>query len=178
MWDLAKSQLRVRLRLAMLKTTTVYQRSIIVGAIIIPKLLYIGRHAWPSAKMVHSLQKMIKNYVWHGHFTDETLARRAWLNREVASLPRGLGGIALPNLMVDLHALAAVTVHSWAEGDGLTARVVGKVLLTQAGVSQRGHICISPHMNTFRSTAPRHHGSLWGTGLAICQHACDSARHP
>jgi hypothetical protein len=43
----ANKQLVTRLALAAQKTMTVDQRSLLVAAIVISKLLYIGRRTWP-----------------------------------------------------------------------------------------------------------------------------------
>lgn len=69
-WKVARTQLVARLALATRKTLTVDQRSIIAMAIVIPKLLYIGRHQWPSKVTIQAFQKMIKNYIWYGRFTE------------------------------------------------------------------------------------------------------------
>jgi hypothetical protein len=58
-WDLAHSQLATRLALAMQKTTTTDQRSMVVAAIVIPKLLFIGRHQWPTQTIVERFQRSI-----------------------------------------------------------------------------------------------------------------------
>jgi hypothetical protein len=64
-WNVAQSQLNVRLALAVQKMTTTDQRSLVVAAIVIPKLLYIGRHQWPTKTIVESFQRCIHNYIWH-----------------------------------------------------------------------------------------------------------------
>jgi hypothetical protein len=47
-WNRAFEALRVRLVLAESKTNTVQQRAAIAAAIIVPKMLYVARHAWPT----------------------------------------------------------------------------------------------------------------------------------
>ncbi|KAE8899983.1 hypothetical protein PF003_g16145 [Phytophthora fragariae] len=101
-WHLARRQLTARLALATEKTMTVDQRSLLAAAIIIPKLMYIGRHCWPTVMVVNQFQKMIKNFVWHAQLTPTPVAGRAWLNTHVAQLPRRHGGIALPDLKTEL----------------------------------------------------------------------------
>ncbi|KAE9337190.1 hypothetical protein PR003_g12127 [Phytophthora rubi] len=113
-WKLAQQQLRVRLRLALHKTMTVDQRDRLASAIIIPKLMFIGRHAWPSSAMVVSMQRFIYNFVWHGQFTDGRVLGRPWLRKDVVALSRRRCGIAIPVLELELKALAASTVHKWA----------------------------------------------------------------
>ncbi|OWY99771.1 Reverse transcriptase precursor [Phytophthora megakarya] len=62
-WIKADAQLALRLRLAMQKTMTVDQRSVIAAAIIVPKLLFIAQHAWPTAAHILSLDRKICNFV-------------------------------------------------------------------------------------------------------------------
>ena len=62
-WKLAESQLRLRLRLASHKTLTIKQRYRIASAIILPKLLYVGRHAWPDTATVKRVYGFIQNYI-------------------------------------------------------------------------------------------------------------------
>jgi len=113
-WKLAHTQLTARLALAMQKTTTVAQRSMVVAATIIPKLLYIGRHHWPTSAIVMAFQRRIHNFIWHARFTVETLPGKAWMNGHVAALPRAHGGLGTPVLKTELLAMAAVMVINWA----------------------------------------------------------------
>ncbi|KAF1336327.1 reverse transcriptase, partial [Globisporangium splendens] len=62
--------LRVRLRLARLKTHSVAQRAAIASAVITPKVLYVARHSWPSTAIVNQLHDLVKQFVWgsrNGH---------------------------------------------------------------------------------------------------------------
>jgi hypothetical protein len=68
-WDVTLQQLRARLLLAEIKTTDLLQRIQVCRAIIIPKVLYVARHAWPSTKNVRRLQHFIHNYAWRGLLT-------------------------------------------------------------------------------------------------------------
>ena len=56
------------------------------AAIIVAKLLYVARHAWPTTTMVAKLSKLIKNYVWHGYFGELDGRFTTWLNERVAGL--------------------------------------------------------------------------------------------
>ncbi|KAE9279868.1 hypothetical protein PR003_g28115 [Phytophthora rubi] len=127
-WQVARTQLVARLALATRKTLTVDQRSLIAMAIVIPKLLYIGRHQWPSKGTIQAFQKMIKNYIWHGRFTECDVGGRAWLNQHVATLPRQQGGLPVPDLKMELLALAAVTVNNWAVDSDPDTQILGDVL--------------------------------------------------
>ncbi|KAE9164136.1 hypothetical protein PF004_g29926 [Phytophthora fragariae] len=167
-WQVARTQLVARLALATRKTLTVDQRSLIATAIVIPKLLYIGRHQWPSKGTIQAFQKMIKNYIWHGRFTECDVGGRAWLNQHVATLPRQQGGLAVPDLKMELLALAAVTVNNWAVDSDPDTQILGDVL---AGCQTVG---VAPQMYiTPRHTPPTVHNrrvkeSIWSTGLSVC----------
>ncbi|KAG3096676.1 hypothetical protein PI125_g15903 [Phytophthora idaei] len=67
-WLLAEAQRFTRLKMACLKTLTVDQRSAIVNAVILPKLLYVGEHAWPTLATVPRV--------------------KAWLDSDLSGLPR------------------------------------------------------------------------------------------
>ncbi|OWY94715.1 Reverse transcriptase precursor, partial [Phytophthora megakarya] len=49
-WRPTIRQLGIRLLLASVKTLTEDQRATIAAAVVIPKLLYISRHAWPTVQ--------------------------------------------------------------------------------------------------------------------------------
>jgi hypothetical protein len=83
-WNGCVDALRVRLALAFAKTHSVIQRAEIARAVIIPKLLYLARHAWPTESTVTELHKFIKSFVW-GKINGRT--RRAWVSEERAELP-------------------------------------------------------------------------------------------
>jgi hypothetical protein len=62
-WTKAFEALRVRLTLAETKTNTVQQRAAIARAIVVPKLLYVARHAWPTEEIAKRADRAIRNYV-------------------------------------------------------------------------------------------------------------------
>ncbi|KAE8884879.1 hypothetical protein PF005_g3796 [Phytophthora fragariae] len=167
-WQLARTQLTARLAIAASKTTTVDQRSTIVMAIVLPKLLYIGRHQWPDLKTVGAFQKMIHNFIWHARFTDERVGGRAWLNEHIAMLPRQLGGIAVPDLKTELIALAAVTVNMWALDASPEAQIVEDVLTNSTGNPEASMVYISPHQVTPPKKGQRLGASLRTTGVHTC----------
>ncbi|GMF29166.1 unnamed protein product [Phytophthora fragariaefolia] len=67
-WKRAFAALRVRLVLAEAKTNSVQQRSAIAAAVIIPKMLYVARHAWPTEEIITQADLSIRNYVWKAKF--------------------------------------------------------------------------------------------------------------
>ncbi|OWZ02757.1 reverse transcriptase, partial [Phytophthora megakarya] len=127
-WHKTIQQLEARLFIASQKTTTVEQRSLIASAVIIPKLTYIGQHAWPSTRTMNLVGKKIKNYVWHGCFATEINGSRAWLDADLAALPRTDGGLAVPDLRIELMAMAATAVAKWSFG-GRVEHIVGDILM-------------------------------------------------
>ncbi|CAI5724387.1 unnamed protein product [Peronospora destructor] len=108
-WHIALDQLKTRVRLASQKTLTIEQRAIVASAVILAKLLYIARHAWPTTRTVRLMEKYIKNYVWHGVFCTLDTRCTTWMTGTLAGLRRKEGGLAVPNLRAELLALAAVT---------------------------------------------------------------------
>ncbi|KAF4143332.1 hypothetical protein GN958_ATG07474 [Phytophthora infestans] len=50
-WRKAFEAIKVRLTLAEVKTNTAEPRAMIAAAIIVPKLIYIARHAWPTQEL-------------------------------------------------------------------------------------------------------------------------------
>ncbi|KAL3660225.1 hypothetical protein V7S43_014756 [Phytophthora oleae] len=150
-WNIAVKQLRTRLNLAMKKTLTVEQRAATAAAIILPKLLYIGRHAWPLPATVAWMERHIKNYVWHGAFGFEVTGTRAWLNGDVASLRITEGGLAIPNLRTELMAMAADVVPGWALRGDVIAHIVGAILFATALSGDAPGVYITPEA---RATLP------------------------
>jgi hypothetical protein len=174
-WEIAYKQLLVRLLLAGHKTNTVDQRSLLVAAIVIPKLMYSGRHHWPGSEVVTLFQKRIHNFIWHGYFSAAKRPGRAWLNPKVAALQRLQGGIAEPNLRLELQAMAAVTVTDWAIWSTPAALIVGDILGDRSARADRRHLMIGPSLLPTPPTRPRLGQSLWPTGASICStHGTDS----
>lgn len=168
-WQLASTQLVTRLALATRKTATVDQRSMVAAAITIPKLLYIGRHQWPSTQTVRSFQKRIHNFVWHARFTVDRVSGRAWLDGHIAFLPRKLGGIAIPDLKTELLAMAAVTINKWALDSSREALVIGDVLISQGSDTAKRLTYVS-HSTPLSGRTPQLGDSLWTTGVRVCNY--------
>lgn len=76
-WQLTRTQIATSLALATRKTMTPDQRSLVAMAVVVPKILFVGRHISPSRKTMETFQRLIKNFVWHATFTDATGADRA-----------------------------------------------------------------------------------------------------
>ncbi|OWY94777.1 Secreted peptide, partial [Phytophthora megakarya] len=172
-WTIAVKQLRTRLNLAMRKTLTVERGDDCggdsVAAIIILKLLYIGRHAWPKPVTVVRVEKHIKNYVWHGAFALEITGTRAWLNGDVASLPITEGGISIPNLRTELMAMAADAVTKWAVNGSFAAHIAGDLLFGKKSDTIAAGVFITPGTSGDARSGARYGATLWTTGRQLIE---------
>ncbi|KAE8980381.1 hypothetical protein PR001_g24290 [Phytophthora rubi] len=169
-WQLTRTQLATRLALATRKTMTPDQRSLVAMAVVVPKILFVGRHIWPSRKTMETFQRLIKNFVWHATFTDATGAGRAWLNDHISGLPRQQGGLAIPDLKAELLALAAVTVtvNKWALTADHPALGVGDVITAAVSATETAIANISPRHTAAPMHGKRFRASLWTTGFHLC----------
>ncbi|OWY92705.1 Secreted peptide, partial [Phytophthora megakarya] len=151
-WIKADAQLALRLRLAMQKTMTVDQRSVIAAAIIVPKLLFVAQHAWPTAAHVLSLDRKICNFVCHAVYTEAVTGTSAWLNAEVGGLPRLDGGLNVPDLRVESSPWRLVRCLSGrSKGRNWTTSLVTFSLRPSRQATPR---CFTSHPATIR-TKPR-----------------------
>lgn len=62
-WVATMGAAHQRLVVGALKTSDVEQRCKLASAIIIPKILYVSRHSWPTAAIVGELAKGARNFV-------------------------------------------------------------------------------------------------------------------
>ncbi|GMF38447.1 unnamed protein product [Phytophthora fragariaefolia] len=92
-WEKAFAALRVRLVLAEAKTNSVQQRAAIAAAIIIPKMLYVARHAWPTEDIVKKADLCIRHYVWKSKFSVPDSSPAGWIQSAVAGQNPRHGGI-------------------------------------------------------------------------------------
>ncbi|KAJ8524091.1 hypothetical protein ON010_g17027 [Phytophthora cinnamomi] len=97
---------------------------------VVTKLLRLPRKPEHPANVPQS--QKIKNYVWHGAFISEVQGSKAWLDADLAALPRTQGGLAVPDLRVELMAMAAVIISKWAVLGSHVDHIVGDILLAQA----------------------------------------------
>ncbi|GMF43886.1 unnamed protein product [Phytophthora fragariaefolia] len=116
--------LRKRIRLASQHTRTIDQRSRVAAAVIIPKLLFIGRHAWPD------------------RFETTTSSHVTCHDTDITGLPRKDGGMELLPRQAELLAMAATVVRDWAR-DGYRA-VVGDILCPPQVTAPPGQVRITP----------------------------------
>jgi hypothetical protein len=61
---------------------------------------------------------------------------KAWLNKQVAALPRGQGELVVPDLKVELFAMVAVTVADWALYSSPAQLIVGDVMAQPRGAPE------------------------------------------
>ncbi|OWZ20928.1 Secreted peptide [Phytophthora megakarya] len=131
-------QLRITLRLACVKSLTEDQRATMAAAVIIPKMMFVFRHAWPSTEWLRQLQRSINNFVWFGGFERDKPGGRAWIAVDIAMLLRRDGGMAVPDIRAECMALAATEVARWATTSDSTMAVIGSILLDDVNVFHSG----------------------------------------
>uniref|UniRef100_H3H4P8 Reverse transcriptase domain-containing protein n=1 Tax=Phytophthora ramorum TaxID=164328 RepID=H3H4P8_PHYRM len=112
-WKKAYGTLTVQLALADLKTNTVAQRALIATAVIVPKLLYVARNAWPTDDIIKVADLRIRNFVWHASFAAPESAPIGWVKRELAEQPTSNGGVGIPSIQTELLAMSATMVGKW-----------------------------------------------------------------
>lgn len=67
-----------------------------------------------------------------------------WLDADLAALPRHRGGLSLPNLRVEILALAAIVVGTWAHSATRQAHIVGDVLFNRKRFPVAPSVYITP----------------------------------
>lgn len=127
-WEKAFSTLRVRLVLAEAKTNSFQQRAAIANAIIIPKIMCVARHAWPTEDVIKRADLSIRNYVWKSKFMVPDRPPAGWIQANVAKLNPRKGGIGIPDIQVELMALSTTMVGDWALAQNTQLQLVGDIL--------------------------------------------------
>ncbi|KAF1336675.1 Rxlr effector protein, partial [Globisporangium splendens] len=140
-WSKCIQALRVRLRLARLKTHSVAQRAAIASAVIIPKVLYVARHSWPSMAIVNQLHDLVKQFVWGSR-----------------------NGLSVPNIRTELMTMSATAVSKWAITTSHIAQVIGEILLHNTRTSST---YITP-LDAIPRRPPQLRDNMWTTGAALC----------
>lgn len=156
-WDGVVAALQTRLRHAFDKTHSVTQRAEIARAVIVPKILFLARHSWPTSDTVDALQSFTSSFVWG---TRAGKKKKAWLSPEQAELPTKMGGIALPQIRCELLTLAATTAARWASNATDLERAIGDILISAKG---GGLVYVTPHRE--RNRTLRLGQTLWRTGV-------------
>lgn len=130
MWTATSRAIHQRLVLAAQKTSDVEQRCKLANAIIIPNIVFVARHAWPSAAIAGELAKATHNFVWLGTFSDDAgLGRRALFGADHGWLAVRDGGLGEPDVEAELRACAAMTVATWAQGKNKVQQKIGDIML-------------------------------------------------
>jgi hypothetical protein len=132
-WEKAFVALKIRLTLAESKTNTAQQRAQIAAAIIVPKLMYVARHAWPTKEMVKRADRSIRNYVWRSIFQEPDRAAVGWIAAGLAEQPLFSGGLGIPNMYTELKTLSAMVVGEWGLSTDQQRQVIGGILQTRDG---------------------------------------------
>ncbi|KAF1314714.1 reverse transcriptase, partial [Globisporangium splendens] len=133
-WSKCIQALRVRLRLARLKTHSVAQRAAIASAVIIPKVLYVARHSWPSTAIVNQLHDLVKQFIWGSR---NGKPAKPWMKEEQAELKKMNGGLSVPNIRTELMTMSATAVSKWAIITSHIDQVIGKSCCTTQGLLRR-----------------------------------------
>lgn len=129
-WTATCRAIRVRTIIALHKTVDVLQRCRLAAAIIVPNILYVARHIWPTATTVEMLDKAMHTFGWTDVFVHEsTHSRRALHNRHHSQLHLNEGGVGEPDLWSGLRAMATTTIATWACGQAAETQAIGDVLL-------------------------------------------------
>jgi ribonuclease HI len=132
-WEKAFATLKIRLALAETKTNTAQQRAQIAAAIIVPKLTYVARHAWPPKETVKQADRCIRNYVWRAVFQDPDRTAAGWIAAGLAEQPVLAGGLGIPNIYKELQALIAMVVGEWGLSTDPQRQVIGDILQRRDG---------------------------------------------
>ncbi|CAI5722511.1 unnamed protein product [Peronospora destructor] len=148
---------------------TIEQRSRIASAIIIPKFLYVGRHAWPGTGTVKRINGLIKNYVWHDFFGVIEGRRTTWLAEAVARLPRKKFGLGIPDLRAELLAMAAVTVLRWGSKASIKDQALGDFLFQPTKLPVTRYI--TPGFSTTFLLGFRAGKTLWKVEATLIKHS-------
>ncbi|KAF1333677.1 reverse transcriptase, partial [Globisporangium splendens] len=160
-WSKCIQALRVRLRLARLKTHSVAQRAAIASAAIIPKVLYVARHSWPSTAIVNQLHGLVKQFVWGSR---NGKPAKPWMKEEQAELKIMNGGLSVPNIRTELMTMSATAVSKWAITTSHIDQVVGEILLHNTRASST---YITP-LDAIPRRPPQLRDNMWTTGAALC----------
>ncbi|KAL3662124.1 hypothetical protein V7S43_012925 [Phytophthora oleae] len=91
---------------------------------------------------------------------------RAWLDADLAALPRTDGGLAIPDLKTELLAMAAATVAKWALHGTHEDHIVGDILLAEEECLIPPAAFITPNGPTSEACRSRWEASMWLAGSA------------
>lgn len=131
-WKKAFKALMIRLALAKARTNTAQQRASIAAAIIVPKLLYVARHAWPTPELVKQAERRIKNFIWNASFAVPIKHPKGWIQAAIAEQKPKDGGTGVPNFLTELIAMSAAAAGNWALSENKLMHDVGDILQTNA----------------------------------------------
>ncbi|KAF1333218.1 reverse transcriptase, partial [Globisporangium splendens] len=160
-WSKCIQALRVRLRLARLKTHSVAQRATIASAVTIPKVLYVARHSWPSTAIVNQLHDLVKQFVWGSRNGKPT---KPWMKEEQAELKKMNGGLSVPNIRTELMMMSATAVSKWAITTSRIGQVIGEILLHNT----RDSSTYITSLDAIPRRPLQLRDNMWTTGAALC----------
>ncbi|KAG3018809.1 hypothetical protein JG687_00011830 [Phytophthora cactorum] len=100
----------------------------IARAVIVPKLMFVTRHAWPTAELVKEADWRLRNVVWKSSFATPERVPPGWLQKDVAREDVKIGGLGAPYFDAELVAMAAKAVEKWAASTCKQQQVMGCLL--------------------------------------------------
>lgn len=163
-WNTTVQQLRASLHLAEVKTTDLLQRVLVCKTIVMPKLLFVGHHEWPTRSTMQMLQRVVKNYCWHGSLSTAKRLGRAWMSSTVAAMPAAEGGLAIPDVQAEFHRMSEKRITRWANASGVLA-TVGRILMQH----QAPTLTIRHNVVNRGPVRARHAATMAANGVAALQ---------
>ncbi|EEY59165.1 secreted peptide, putative, partial [Phytophthora infestans T30-4] len=160
-WARAFAALIVRLALAAKKTNTAQDRATIAATIIMPKMMYVARHAWPTQTIIREADWRVRNFVWNSSFASPLNPPKGWISADIAELPVKDGGIGLPNITTELIAMAAMAVGEWSMSSNELKTKCGHVL-RQDATNEDTHI--TPIRKRYSKSVTE---DMWSTGQPL-----------
>lgn len=84
-WTMTIKAIQQRLILVGQKTSDPFQRARLARANGVPKVLYVARHVWPSARTISALEAAFHHFTWTGDFSvRHSEERRATMNKKLS----------------------------------------------------------------------------------------------
>ncbi|KAF1320195.1 Dmx protein 1, partial [Globisporangium splendens] len=133
----------------------------IASAVIIPKVLYVARHSWPSTAIVNQLHNLVKQFVWGSR---NGKPAKSWMKEEQAELKKMNGGLSVPNIRTELMTMSATAISKWAITTSHIDQVIGEILLHNTRASST---YITP-LDAIPRRPSQLRDNMWTTGAALC----------
>ncbi|GMF38587.1 unnamed protein product [Phytophthora fragariaefolia] len=109
--------------------------------------------------------------MWHGCFSVTAPTSSTWLDVAIGGLPRSDGGMAFPQLRVELLAMAEMTVSDWALTGSLTNHVIGGILYPAQPARAAPMVVVTPGHGGHPVRGFTCHKTLWAVGAEMVSKA-------